>query len=818
MNPAARWSRVSSILSLALDLPEAQRTAFLAEAIRQEPALGTEVFALFEEMRQAEEFLEAPAATPLEASAGTEGSFGPYRVVGELGEGGMGVVHLAERNDGQFTRRVAIKRVGNAAPGGDVLRRFRDERQILARLDHPNIARLLDAGLDGAGVPYLVMEHVEGVPVTSYCRERKLAVRQRLALFLKVCAAVQHAHQNLVIHRDIKPGNILVTPEGEPKLLDFGIARVLSETPGGDATRTMNRALTLDYASPEQVRGDAVTTASDVYSLGVLLYELLADTKPYQVGARSLTEAVRLVCESVPPPPSRVAPPERRSELAGDLDCIVGKAMEKAPADRYGSVAELAADLASHLDHLPVKARRPSFGYVARKFVRRHRAGATVAAAVLVLLAGGMAAVLWQARVAERERARAQRRFEQVRQIAHYVIFDLHDGIAKLTGSTELRRQMVERSLAYLDSLAAEAAGDARLQMELAAAYSRLGEVLGKPSAANLGDREGAIKSYGKARELLDQVVSRNPGDADARRSLGRLLLNVHTTYGFEQRNLGVKPLEESLAIWQRLVREDPTHEENLRGLASAHFSMFIHAAREPGSDKAVPHMDRALEAFEKLLAAKPDDLDRKRNVALCHKTLSAHVAKRDPARAFQHVRRAAQLDSERLAAEPDNAQAKIDYTFDLSALGDYHSSRREYDDALRQFERALALRRELWAADQANAQARDRLAYMLMRVAEMQMLAGRHRLAAPLLQESVAQVRALPKQGWEDMLTLSKAYLFLGEVALASKNDPCPWYRPMAELLLKVPEAKEQGFFEPATAKLRDRALERLKSCPVQG
>jgi tetratricopeptide (TPR) repeat protein len=809
MNPAARWSRVSSILSHALDLPEAQRTAFLADAIRQEPTLGTEVFALFEEMRQAEEFLEAPAA----ADTGVEphGAFGPYRVIGELGEGGMGVVHLAERNDGQFTRQVAIKRVGNAAPGPDVLRRFRDEREILARLDHPNIARLLDAGLDAAGVPYLVMERVEGVPVTSYCRERKLSVRQRLALFLKLCAAVQHAHQHLVIHRDIKPGNILVTLEGEPKLLDFGIARILSEAQHDDATRTLNRALTLDYASPEQVRGDAVTTASDVYSLGVLLYELLADAKPYDVGGRSLTEAVRLVCESAPPLPSRAAPPERNTELAGDLDCIVRKAMEKAPADRYGSVAELAADTASHLDHLPVKARRPSFGYVARKFVRRHRAAATVAAAGLALLATGVVAVLWQARVAERERARAQRRFEQVRQLAQYVIFDLHDGIARLTGSTDLRRQMVERSLAYLDSLAAEATGDARLQTELAAAYSRLGDVLGRPSVANLGDREGAIKSYGKARELLEQVVSRNPGDADARRRLGRLLLDLHTTYTFEQRNLA---LEESMAIWQELVREEPNHEENVRGLASAHFSMF-RLQRDPSSDEAVPHMERALKGFETLLAARPDDPDRKRNVALCHKTLSAHFGTRDPSRTFQHARRAAQLDSERVAAEPHNAQAKLDYTFALSALGDYHSYREENDDALRRFERALVLRRELWEADQANVHARNRLAYMLTRVAEMHVRAGRHRLAAPLLQEAVAHVRALPRQELEDMGTLIKAYLLLGEAALAEKKDPCPSYRPMAALLAKVPEA-QHGSFDPATARQRDRALERLKSCPV--
>ena len=523
-----RWRQITEVFHSALAREAATRGALLDEVCADDLALRAEVDAMLAAHRDAGGFGDVPAfAAPAEVPGLQPGdALGAYRIEALIGSGGMGVVYLASRSDGQFARRVAIKRVGHATADADVLRRFGDERQILARLDHPNIARLLDAGLDASGVPYLVMEHVEGVPVTSYCRERKLAVRRRLALFLKVCAAVQHAHQSLVIHRDIKPGNILVTPEGEPKLLDFGIARVLSDAQGGDATRTMNRALTLDYASPEQVRGDAVTTASDVYSLGVLLYELLADAKPYEVGARSLTEAIRLVCESVPTPPSRVAPPEKRAELAGDLDQIVGKAMEKTPADRYGSVAELASDVAAHLDHLPVKARAHSSGYVARKFVRRHRAGTTVAAALLALLAGGVAAVVWQARVADRERARAQHRFEQVRQLANYVIFDLHDGIEKLAGSTELRRQMVDRSLSYLDSLAAEADGDARpadgARRRLRAARRRAGTIVG----CQPGRPRGRVEKLRQGRGRCSMRSSRETrGRQDARRSLGRLLL-----------------------------------------------------------------------------------------------------------------------------------------------------------------------------------------------------------------------------------------------------------------------------------------------------
>jgi non-specific serine/threonine protein kinase/serine/threonine-protein kinase len=439
-----------------------------------------------------------------------------------------------------------------------------------------------------------------------------------------------------------------------------------------------------------------------------------------------------------------------------------------------------------------------------------------VAAAVAVLLAAGVVTVLWQARAAERERARAQHRFEQVRQLANYVIFDLQDGIAKLTGSTELRRQMVERSLAYLDSLAADAAGDVGLQIELAGAYSRLGDVLGKQNAANLGDREGAIASHGKAVGLLKQVISRNPRDAHARRSLARLLINlpyVRTSDRPEERDRAAKRLGEGTEIWQGLVHEDPTDEENRRGLASAHFSTYLLQAG-PQPDKAMPHLGRALEIFQGLLETNPGDIDLKRSVALCHKYLSGSFLTRDPPRAYQHALKAAQLNSERVAAEPHNAQAKLDFTFDLSTLGDYHLARREHDDALRYFEQALVLRRELREADRANTYAWNRLAYMLMRVGETHVLAGQHRLGAPFLRESIQHTTMLPeqKQHWV-VTTLARAYLSLGEVELAEKRSPCRSYRRMEDLLGELPDAHK--YFPPETSDLRDRALLRLKSCP---
>jgi eukaryotic-like serine/threonine-protein kinase len=807
MDASERWDRVSAILSEALDLPQADRDAFVAGQIERYPALRTEVLGVWDEMSRTGSVLDRPPA----AGPPDQAALGPYRIVGELGEGGMGVVHLAERSDGQFTRKVAIKRVGSARPTFDALRRFREEREILARLDHANITRLLDSGLDPSGVPYLVMEHVEGLPLTAYCRQHALTASQRLELFLKVCAGVQHAHQHLVIHRDIKPANILVAGTGEPKLLDFGIAKALGDSAPQDVTRTAHPALTLDYASPEQVRGQMVTTASDVYSLGVLLYELLADRKAYHLGEHSLADGVRLVCELTPVPPSQVAPAERRAELRGDLDAIVAKAMEKAPLDRYASVADLAADVTAHLGHQPVRARRASFAYVARKFVRRHRAGTAMAAAGLLLVGAGVGAVLWQARVAERERVRAQRRFDEVRQLAHYVIFDLHDGVAKLPGATELRRQMIERSLAYLDSLASEAAGDPRLQLELAEAYSRLGDVLGRRDVANLGDRAGALASFGKARDQLRHAVAARPHDAAAQRALAGVLIKLHGAVDVTEEKQAL--LDESMGIWERLAQGDAS-EDNLYGLASAHFAAHIGAN---GGPSAIPHMERSLVIFQQLLAARPQDTVRQRNVALCHKYLGGSVVQLDPQRAVVHMQEAARLDGARLAAEPRNPQAKLDYTFDLSAIAFFHFIRREYAQALPMYEETLRLRREILAGDPADVQARERLADTLMRIGGLHALAGRHGVARGFLQESLGLLRGQPEDQKTIALTLSCLYLLMAEVTYVEKGDACAWYRRLPAQVERVRKVGLDPRFDGPFASIMERAADRIESCAAQ-
>jgi TolB-like protein/Tfp pilus assembly protein PilF len=388
-----RWNRVKEVLAAARGLPANEREERLAGACAGDAELRAEVESLLACEDEARDFLETAGSEAALADPGPEAQagarIGPYRVLSEIGRGGMGTVYLAERDDREYRKQVAIKLVRGDAESAAVVRRFRQERQILAELDHPNIARLLDGGTTDEGIPYVVMEHVDGIPIDAYCEARRSSVEQRLALFRTVCAAAGDAHRKGVVHRDLKPGNILVTGEGTPKLLDFGIAKLLSPPPGSEQTVTGTLLMTPEYASPEQWRGGAVTPASDIYSLGVILYRLLAGRSPYRVGPDLPHELGRLVCEEDPGSPSTVVEPLKRRRLAGDLDAIVLKALRKEPERRYASAEELSEDIRRHLEGLPVTARRDGLGYRASRFVRRHKAVAvtalaTAAAAALV--------------------------------------------------------------------------------------------------------------------------------------------------------------------------------------------------------------------------------------------------------------------------------------------------------------------------------------------------------------------------------------------------------------------------------------------------
>lgn len=538
-----KWKLIKKALAEALELDSSEQATYLAGL---DAHIRSDVERLVEADSTAEDFIESPIVWNYTESV-AEATIIPerideYRPVSILGTGGMGTVFLAERARDGFTQKVAIKVIKRGMDTSGVLKRFLMERQILSNLDHPNIARLLGGGTTADGLPYFVMEYVDGVEIRRFCNENGYDLLKRLSLFQKICGAVSAAHRNLVIHRDLKPTNILVTKDGEPKLLDFGIAKLLSPDwqTGSDideATLTQMRVMTPEYASPEQIDGKATSTSSDVYSLGVILYELLAGRRPFIANGKSLREMSDAALSEEPPRPSSVVLNSRESfagitsdaniekttpgsegvtvgfgidpkMLRGDLDNVILKAMRREPDLRYRSVQEFSDDIGRYTSGLPVIATAPSKVYRFKKFFRRHTApvlAATAAATVLIIATGVTA---WQYRSAVSERNIAERRFEETRSLARSVLYDLHDEIAKLPASTNARHVLVTKALEYLDKLAAEKIDDPYLQTELADAYQRIAEIQGGVWLSNLGQVDEAAKNYEKVLAIRESVVN----------------------------------------------------------------------------------------------------------------------------------------------------------------------------------------------------------------------------------------------------------------------------------------------------------------------
>ncbi len=524
------WSRVEDMFHRALELDQSRRAEFLQHACRDDEALRREVESLLVLDKPAERFIESPALELMGRLAANESGItappekiGPYRIVREIGHGGMAVVFLAERDDQNYRSRVAIKMVKPGIGTDPVLERFRNERQTLAALDHPNIVKLLDGGRTELGLPYLVMEYVEGLPFDRYCDLNRLSIASRLRLFRTVCSAAQYAHQNLVIHRDLKPGNILVTKEGVPRLLDFGIAKLLNpeclDTPL--VTRMDWRVMTPDYASPEQVCGQPVTSSTDIYSLGVLLYEILTGHRPFEAGNRPWREIERMVSEQEPARPStrvgadgerleatagmrRAEPKQLVSLLRGDLDWITMKALEKDPSRRYATASELSADLGRYLSHEPVIARPATAVYRARKYVRRHPFGVAVAAGLVLLLAAftGMQSI--QLRRITRERDRANR-------VTGFIegMFQVSDPSAA-RGNSVTAREILDKASRDIDSGLAH---DPELQAEM---MYVMGIVY-----RNLGLFPRAQLLFGRSAEIRRRALG--PENADTLRSMDEL-------------------------------------------------------------------------------------------------------------------------------------------------------------------------------------------------------------------------------------------------------------------------------------------------------
>jgi serine/threonine protein kinase len=733
------WQKVKVIFSEALEVPVKERAAFLDQVCGGHTELRDDVESLLSADEEAGEFIVEPALVEAGFTADERvvpdttvvgRRIGAYQIVRELGRGGMGAVFLAVRADAQFEKQVAIKIVKRGMDTDSILRRFVMERQILANLEHPNIARFLDGGTTEDGLPYFVMEYVNGEPITKHCDAKGLSPDERLMLFQKVCAAVQYAHQNLIVHRDIKPGNILITQEGTPKLLDFGVAKLLNPDWTSDRTEqtaSVLRLMTPAYASPEQLRGLPINTATDVYSLGVVLYELLSGQRPFHFSSSLPEEIERVLLNAEPMRPSTAAlksteaAAERNSgdseseralrqsvadervaneqvrfynpkALRGDLDNIVLKALRKDRERRYASVLEFSEDIHRHLRGLPVTARPDTFSYRAGKFIQRHRAGVAMAVLVAVTLLSATIITSWQAHVARREHAKAELRSAEQRKLASSLISEVQKSLKDVPHSLTAQRLLAQKSLEYLNNLAKDAGDDPQFLGELAAAYQNLGYL----QAWTLQDNPNAILSYERAIDLGRRRLAIEPGSVAAKRALGDILTNKIESLDLMQR---LEEASETFAdkqiIEQELLNEDPQNPVRMMWVAesSQAYGELLRAIKqnEEANAKfqiAVDWASRAVDLFKAQAITPPQRVDL---TLMQEKLASMFEQLNELPQAAQNYREAVAVASAVHTEHPEIVQALRNTTSShwflgmvLDRLGDHQGALENYRVSLK--------------------------------------------------------------------------------------------------------------------------------------
>jgi tetratricopeptide (TPR) repeat protein len=793
------WQALQDIFDEVCSLDEAKRRAVLDERCGDN-----------EDLRRAAERLllahdRERTANAQERRAPAGARFGAWETTRLLARGGMGEVWLARRADGQHEQCAALKILSPYLVSPGSVERFQRERQLLARLDHPNIARLLDGGMTPQGEPYLVMEYVEGVRLDQYCNEHGLALRDRLELMLKVCAAVNSAHQHLVVHRDLKPANILVTDAagghpGEPKLLDFGIAKVI-DPEGGLSQATTSLFLTPSYASPETLRGEAATMATDVYSLGVVLYELLTGRLPFDASKLSPAALVEAMTERDATRPSAVCQDRKvKTELQGDLDNIVLKALARIPGERYGSAARLADDIRRHLEGKPVEAVHGNRWYIAQKFIRRNALAVGSAAMLVLLLAGGLAGTLWEAHVARRERASAEQRFNDARSLANYLLFDLYDSVGKISGSLPVQADMSRRALEYLDRMASIRVDDPALRLDLAQGYLRLATVFGRKLGLgdSLGDNTKAAAVARKGLAVIDPLARQRPGDVRVRRTLASLegqlgaalaataqydeafawlrksaetsdrIAGSHrqdpaslqdaglawTTYGKMLSEKGgyiafnaqapLASLRKAVDYLEAALRIDPNNTQTTMRLAEAYESMGrIDAMPDPV--KGIQDFSTGLTLLARLPQPERDTIDvrqvRARLLTLVGWSQGQLGRLKE---ALANLEEARSIVDAQAASDPENTGAQYRRVDLYRTLGLVHGYAGHGAESLRYLKQAVAVSDMIVARDTGNMLYRVVRAELQGRVANLLLDAGRPEEASPYAERSVAFFKKL--------------------------------------------------------------------------
>jgi non-specific serine/threonine protein kinase/serine/threonine-protein kinase len=772
------WARITDLFERALECPPHARASFVSELRLRDPAAAAELESLLEAHDRPGEFL--PGLPTLPEPQDLAGRLvGAYRLLRLLGTGGTGAVYLAERSDGTFAKRVAVKLLSPALlPLRD---RFLRERELLARLEHPNIARLLDAGATADHLLYLVMDYVEGVPIDRYCTERQLSVDERVALLVQVCGGVAHAHRNLIIHCDIKPENVLVTTDGTVKLLDFGIARQLDPA----SAVTLNRPATPAYSSPEQLQGGAITTMSDVYSLGVLSYVVLTGSGPYALRSDRIGELLQAVLHSEPQRASLIPgqSPQSARKLRGDLEKVLAMAVAKDPARRYASVEQLADDLKAYRAGDPIRARADTVAYRLRKMAGRHRIAFAVAAILGIALVAATIVSTWQARLAER-------RLEDLRALARAVVFDVNDALAPIPGTTAARKLVVETALQYLDRVNRDGVSATPLREELAAAYIRIGKVQGGAFLPNLGDSAGAVASFRKAIAAA--------GD-DGTRALERLrieaLINVAQLSADPIR--GDPEFTAAVDAAERLLLENPSDLQSLRLLADGYHGRSTVAHLTNDVDQHASMARRQLEVRERLRAAGqsawPDEASLARAIAQLALALEQQG---DYASALSELDRAhATLEAARTRAGPNQvlergvAEIRSRKAPVLVALG-------RAGDAAGEAQAAVDLLQPLVGSDPQNIQYRADLAYAWLRLGDARTAEGRldeglamHRRALAIRRERAARHAGFIFVPWELTRSLNSVGNLLLRVAPPQPEEAAAMFSEAREVGLAALE-----------------------------
>jgi serine/threonine protein kinase/tetratricopeptide (TPR) repeat protein len=781
------WDQIQEIFFKTADLPDSERDAFLARACGGDAGLRSEVESLLRADAAGDSAIAAAIGSEVSALLDDQTSLvgtrmGPYRLLKEIGRGGMGAVYLGERDDELYRKLVAVKVVKRGMDSAEVLARFRHERQILAGLEHPYIARLIDGGTTPDGRPFFVMEYVQGQPIDAYCREQGLDPKSRLRLFLRVCEAITYAHRALVVHRDLKPSNILVSAEGIPKLLDFGVAKLLDPAsgPGLTSTSAAMGPLTPEYASPEQIRGLPITTAADVYALGAILFELLTGSRAQHIATHSPVEIERAICQTDTPRPSSVARASgTQHRLDSDLDNIVLMAMRKEPERRYGSVNRLADDIVRYLDGRPILARQDSVVYRARKFVHRNTLAVAATFLIFLSLLGGIVLAEMQARqaerarrfaetqrqsaerereraeaqrqLAERERARAEaeaqvarteqdrsrRRLAQMLELANSSLFDVHAAIEKLPGATEARRQIVVTTLRFLEDLSKDAGQDDGLRFVLSASYFKVANVLGYPLQPNLGDTKGALANYEKSIALIEPLIAKDPKHSEYLLQWVQTKANwaeLLAMTGEEPRALEM--MRNTLPAAQRLPRTCPKNSQCFLAQGQV-LSVLVNTLAAGDPEAALPYAQMETQATERALQLSPNNTEIQLELGTAY-SQEAKVwnVRGDLREAVEQYHRAAAMREAVLKRHPSDVLIRrslmITYGNLAGTLGSpLYINLNDTAGAKEYYGKALAIARDL-----ANADRNDQLA--------------QYDLAAALLFRSSLD---LPKEEWAESL-----------------------------------------------------------------